>query len=276
MSSSFKRSAVGRLRRCGLLAAAAAGYVLAGAAAAEITFGGPELVIPLAANISVYHTQVFVQNPNAGAMTINVRYYQSNNGTPPAGLRPCAQMTLQANQSGNFDLGAQCGLNGIDDDFGMIFLEDASPGKTNPFFAYSRTQTPTGIGFSVEGFPTDNFSGAAADVLGLQNQAAAPNYRSNCFVSTLSSPINWQLQLVQSGTETVLGSTTGTLAAFQTTRILDVFSSLGLSGDFSNVRARFTISDTAHPDFVSFCTLETISNGSADFRIAKSLKPQGS
>jgi hypothetical protein len=273
MSSSFKRSAADRLRQCGLLAAAAAGYVLAGSAAAETTFAGTEVVIPLAANISVYHTQVFVQNPNSGAVTLNVRYYQSNNGTPPAGLRPCAQVTLQANQSSFFDVGAQCGLNGLNDDFGMIILEDASPGKTNSFFAYSRTQTPTGLGFSVEGFPTENFSGAAADALGLQNLAAAPNYRSNCFVSSLSDPVNWQLQLVQSGTETVLGSTSGSLAAFQTTRILDVFSSLGLSGDFSNVRARFTTTDVSQPAFVSFCTLETTSNGSADFRIAKSLSP---
>ena len=137
MSKTFKRSAAVRLLHGGLFAAATVGYVLAGSAVAETTFAGTEVILPLAANISVYHTQVFVENPNAGALTLNVRYYQSNNGTPPAGLRPCAQMTLQGNQSGNFDLGAQCGLTGTNDDFGMIILEDASPSKTNFFFAYA-------------------------------------------------------------------------------------------------------------------------------------------
>ncbi len=235
--------------------------------AGAMQWAGTQLVVPLAANISVYHTQVFVRNPNSSAITINVRYYQSTSGTPPAGLRACSQLVLQANQTAAFDVGAQCGLNGIDDDFGMLILEDAA--QTNSFFAYSRTQTPTGIGFSVEGFPTANFSGAAADALGLQKLAAAPNYRSNCFVSTLSSPVNWQLQLIQGGSETVLGSLSGSLPAFQTTRILDVFAAAGLSGDFSNVRARFSTPDAGQPPFVSFCTLETSSNGSADFRIAK-------
>jgi hypothetical protein len=274
MSSSLKRSSAGS-RACRFFALATACCVLTSPAMGESTFSGPQLIIPLAANISVYHTQVFVENPNSGPLTVNVRYYQSNNGTAPKGLRSCAQLSLQANQSGSFDIGPQCGLNGVDDDFGMIIVEDASPGKTNSFFAYSRTQTPTGIGFSVEGFPTGNFTGAATDVLGLQNLAAAPNYRSNCFVAALGTGLNWQLQLVQSGTETVLGSTSGTLGAFENTRILDVFSSLGLSGDFSGVRARFSSPDSGQPDFVSFCTLETTSNGSADFRIAKSLKPQG-
>jgi hypothetical protein len=198
-----------------------------------------------------------------------VRYYQSINGTAPSGLRACSQVSLPANQSSSFDLGTQCGLNNTDDNFGMLVLADSA--ATNPFFGYSRTQTPTGIGFSVEGFPSESFSGAPADVLGLQKVAAAPNYRSNCFVSALADPVNWQLDLVQSGTETVLGSTSGSLAAFETTRILDVFSSLGLVGDFSNVRATFSTPDNPAPSFAGFCTLETSSNGSADFRIAKSL-----
>ncbi len=259
--------------RIALMAAAAAGCtVLAGQAGAQTSFGsGTQIMIPSAANISVYHSTVFARNPNASPMTLNVKYYQSNNGTPPAGLRACAQVVMQANQSVSFDIGAQCGLNGVDDDFGMIVLEDAA--ATNSFFAYSRTQTPTGIGFSVEGFPLENFSGATADVLGLQTLAASPTYRSNCFVSSLGTPVNWHLDLVQSGTETVLGSTSGSLGAFETTRILDVFASLGLVGDYSDVRATFSTPDAGPPEFVGFCTLETSSNGSADFRIAKSMTP---
>jgi hypothetical protein len=260
-----------KLQLAGFVAMAAS-YALSGAAGAQTSFGSStQILIPLAANISVYTTQVFVRNPNASPMTVDVKYYQSNNGTPPAGLRSCAQLPLLAFQSTSFDLGTQCGLNGVDDDFGMIILEDHA--DTSPLFAYSRTQTATGIGFSVEGFPTENFSGEPADAFGLKTSTAAPNYRSNCFVSTLDDSVNWQLQLVQSGSETVLGSTSGSLGPFQTTRILDVFASLGLGGDYSGVRAEFSTPDAGPPTFVGFCTLETSSNGSADFRVAKSLTP---
>lgn len=262
----------GKKFQMGLLAAAVAGCGFTASAVAQTSFGsGVEVVLPLASHVAIYHTQVFVRNPNPDPITLNVRYYQSNNGTAPAGLRPCAQVVLSGNQSTNFDLGAQCSLNSADDDFGMVILEDAA--QTSSFVAYSRTQTPDGNGFSVEGFPIDNFSGAAADVLGLQTLTAAPNYRSNCFVSSLADPVNWQVQLVQSGTEAVLGSTSGSLAAFQTTRILDVFNAAGLSGDYSDVRARFSTTDPSAPTFIGFCTLETSANGSADFRIAKSMTP---
>jgi len=252
------------------LAAAVGCAIAASTASAQSTFGAAtEIVIPTVANISVYQTTVFVRNPNPGPITLDVRYYQSVDGTAPSGLRVCSQISLPAGQSSNFDLGAQCGLNNTDDNFGMIVLADTT--ATNPFFGYSRTQTPDGIGFSVEGFPMESFSGAPADVLGLQKIAAAPSYRSNCFVASLGAPVNWHLDLVQSGTETVLGSTSGSLAAFDTTRILDVFGSLGLVGDFSGVRASFSTPDDPAPSFTGFCTLETSSNGSADFRIAKSL-----
>src|SRR5678816_2823493 len=205
----------GTCRKYAIVAAAVTATLSVTAAIAQSTFGaGTEIVIPTVANISVYQTTVFVRNPNPGPITLDVRYYQSINGTAPSGLRACSQVSLLAGQSSSFDLGTQCGLNNTDDNFGMLVLADSA--ATNPFFGYSRTQTPTGIGFSVEGFPSESFSGAPADVLGLQKVAAAPNYRSNCFVSALADPVNWQLDLVQSGTETVLGRTSGSLAAFET------------------------------------------------------------
>ena len=247
-------------------------YALAGSAAAQASFASStEVVLPLAVNIAVYKTKVFVLNPNPAAIAVNVLYYQSNNGTAPAGLRPCTQLNMQGNQSASFDMGSQCGLTSTDDNFGMLILQDAA--QTNEFFAYSRTETPDGIGFSVEGFPIENFSGETAHVLGLQSLATAPNYRSNCFVSSFADPVNWQVQLVQGGTETVLGTITGSLAPFQTTRILDVFAAAGLSGDYGNMRATFSTTDVSQPTYMGFCTLETSSNGSADFRIAKSLTP---
>jgi len=244
---------------------------------AQTTAGsGTVVVIPTAANISAYATEVFVRNPNDTSITLNVRYYQSNDGTPPAGLRACSQVTLPAATSLSFDLGAQCGLNNTSDNFGMFVLEDAASPKIHPFFAYSRTQTPTGIGFSVEGFPIGNFSGASANVLGLRTSAGAPQYRSNCFVGALGESVTYQIRLFQSGAspETPIGGQlTGTLGPFEMHRILDVFATAlgvptGAAGDFSNVRASFSSSGGA--GLISFCTLETSANGSADFRIAKS------
>ncbi|MET0167100.1 MAG: hypothetical protein ABW318_19110, partial [Vicinamibacterales bacterium] len=64
--------------------------------------------------------------------------------------------------------------------------------------------------------------------------------------------------------------------AFQLHRILDVFAvatgapDLDLTPATSNVRASFTTSTAGNPALITFCTLETRSNGSADFRIAKS------
>jgi hypothetical protein len=260
------------LRRSHLLISTAVACAIASFnASAQTSFAaGTEVVLPLAANVGIYHSQVFVRNPNASAITLNVRYYQSNNGTAPSGLRSCSQLVLQGDQTQSFDLGTQCGLTGTDDDFGMIVLSDVA--GTNRFFAYSRTQTPDGLGFSVEGFPTENFSGSPSTVLGLQTLAAAPNYKSNCFVAALGQPVNWHIDLVQSGTETVLGSTiSGSLQAFETTRVLDVFNAAGLVGDYSNISAHFSTPDNPAPPFVGFCTLETTSNGSADFRIAKNV-----
>ena len=254
-------------------ALAVTGLLVAMPTCAQSTFAsGTEIVLPLVANVGIYHSRVFVQNADPATVTLNVRYYQSNNATPPAGLRACAQVVLPGNQSASFDIGSQCSLTGTDDDFGMVILEDVA--GTHQFFAYSRTQTPDGIGFSVEGFPTANFSGANAYSLGLQALAAAPKYRSNCFIGSLGDAVNWQLQLVQGGTETVLGSTSGALAAFQNTRILDVFATLGLAGDYSDVRAVFSTADDPAPAIAAFCTLETSSNGSADFRVAKRITPE--
>lgn len=254
----------------------AAGSFLGASAQAQTTAGaGSVVMLPTVANIAVYSTEVFVRNPNSSLLTLNVRYYQSNNGTPPAGLRSCQQLFVQPSRTTSFDLAGQCGLNNTDDNFGMIILEDAAAEKIDTFFAYSRTQTPTGIGFSVEGFPVGNFSGAPANapatVLGLRKLAAAPNYRSNCFIAALGEPVTYQLRLFQDDTGVPIGGQiTGSLGAYETTRFLDVFAQAGVaSGDFSNVRASFTSTTTS--SFAAFCTLETSSNGSADFRIAKSI-----
>jgi hypothetical protein len=144
-----------------------AGLLTATAGAQTTAGAGSTMIVPTAANIAVYSTEVFVRNPNSNDLNIAVNYVQSNDATPPAGIRPCSGLFVPARTSVSFDLGSQCGLTNAQDNFGMFILQDTSTPAVNPFFAYSRTQTPDGIGFSVEGFPIGNFSGASSDVLGL-------------------------------------------------------------------------------------------------------------
>ena len=62
----------------------------ASAAQGQTTAGsGTVIVLPLATHIALagsYTTTVFVRNPNANAITIDVRYYQSDSADP-AGTR---------------------------------------------------------------------------------------------------------------------------------------------------------------------------------------------
>jgi hypothetical protein len=260
--------------------------LVTGAAHGQTTAGaGSVVVLPLAASISgAYVSNVFVRNPNFFPITLNVRYYVSDSATPPppAGVPNTpfcpngnSQITIAANASITLDPAAQCGFP-ASDIFGMIVLEDLSPTKTNTFTAYSRTELPfspngqSGNGFSVEGFPIGNFSSANADSLGLKRTADAPHYRSNCFVGAQNEPVDYQIDLRQGENGAFIGQLNGHLDAWHTVRHLDVFSAAGaLAGDYANVRATF--SNTDNSAMIAFCTLETSDNGSADFRVAKSV-----
>ncbi|MFI4903602.1 MAG: hypothetical protein ACHP91_09305 [Burkholderiales bacterium] len=255
-----------------LLAAAA---VLPGfsAQAQTTAASGTIIVLPIAASIpGAYATTVFVRNPNVNSITLNVRYYQADNASPPGDGNPltCSQLTILGNRAVTFDLGSQCTFVGTGN-FGQLVLEDVTRTyKINSFYAYSRSQESNGNGFSVEGFPVGNFSSSSSDVLGLKATAAAPHYRSNCYVGALGEPVNYQILLVQGENGVVLGSLTGSVGAYHQVRILDVFASAGLGPDQSNVRATFSNTSNDGAAFTGFCTLETSDNGSADFRIAKS------
>lgn len=249
-----------------LLAGASIGVARAQATAAS----GSVIVVPLLADTASYTTEVFVRNPNLAPITINVKFYEANNSTTP-GLRSCNPLVVAANTTTPFNLSSQCTLTASVSHFGMLVLEDAATPKTDQFFAYSRTQTPGGNGFSVEGFPIGTFSGATSEVVGLKRQAAAPTYQTNCFVGALSEPVSYQLVLRDGTTGALLGAPiTGSLGAFEMTRFLDVFLVAGASpGDHSNVRATFSVTSGA-PALVGFCTMQESTFFGADFRIAKS------
>lgn len=249
-----------------------------GIAHGQTTAGaGTVIVLPLATYIQgAYTTTVFVRNPSLStAITLNVRYYQSDSATPTGNGTPlsCGQLTIGPNLALTFDLGTQCTFSSVVDNFGQIVLEDAATPKVNTFFAYSRTELVNGNGFSVEGFPIGNFSAAPAESLGLKKTSLAPHYRSNCFVGALGEPVDYQIQLFhgETGAPVALAPAdprlSGTLLAYHSVRVLDVFQNVTVANP-SNVRAKFANADNSA--MIGFCTLETSDNGSADFRIAKS------
>ncbi len=70
-----------------------------------------------------------------------------------------------------------------------------------------RVQNPQGIGFSVEGFPLEDFSNQVSDAIGLMKQAASPGYQTNCFVGSLDQPVSYSLKLFNGFSGSQIGST---------------------------------------------------------------------
>ena len=97
-------------------------------------------------------------------------------------------------------------------------------------------------------------------------------YLSNCFVGSLGEPVDVQIAIYDSA-GTLLGATQVSLGKFETSRKINVFKEAGLApGAYSNIRATFTNSGgQAVPPSFRYCTMESRSNSSADFRIAKSI-----
>jgi hypothetical protein len=238
---------------------------------AQTTAGsGTFIVIPAVAQTASYITEIFARNPNATTLTLDVLFYEANTSAVP-GLRPCSQLVLTSGQTLSFTLAGQCTL-GAGVHHGMLILQDAAVEKINVFYAYSRTQTPQGNGFSIEGFPVGNFSGASANVVGLKRSAAGAKYQTNCFGVALGEPVDYQITLFNGATNTQLGNpVTGSLQPYQMIRHLDIFTAAGApAGDYSNVRANFNNTNAGEPALVGFCTVQESVTFGADFRIAKS------
>ena len=229
-----------------------------GIACGQTTAGaGSTIVFPVIAATATYTTEVFVRNPNITPITLDVTFYEASNSSSP-GTYPCLPVSVPANRTVPFTLAAQCVLAG-GSHFGMLVLTDSASEQLALFYAYSRTQTAGGNGFSIEGFPIGNFSGAPSDVIGLKRQAAAPVYQSNCFVGALGESIDYQIVLRDGGTGATIGNPiSGTLAPFQMLRFLDVFGPAGANapaGDYNNVRANFSVSNANMPAYVGLCTV---------------------
>ncbi len=243
---------------------------------------GSVIVFPNVASTASFNSEVNIQNRNNVDVTLDVLFYESLNSTTK-GLHTCSQFPVPAGESLSFTLAAQCSLDTATH-FGMLIVRNHDlANQTEVFYGYARTQTPQAVGFSVEGFPIGNFSGAVSYVQGLKRSSTGPTYQSNCYIGALGERIDFKVTLFDGadGTESApLGSFSGALLPFVSFRFLDVFTALGApAGDHTNVRARYEITalnsvTNGVPAYVGFCTVQESNTFSADFRIAKSQDAQ--
>jgi hypothetical protein len=261
------------LRR--ILLAIAVLLTLPSVATAQTTAGsGTTIVIPVTAETGSFASEVTLFNPGSSLLTASVKFYEANNSpSPPPGLKVCNDINVSANRSVQFQIATQCAL-GSGDHFGLLVLADKTVPQTHVFYGYSRVQNPKGIGFSVEGFPAQDFNNQVSHATGLKKQAASPTYQTNCFVGSLDQAVSYQLKLFNGTTGAQIGGTlAGSLQPFQQFRYLDVFGSNGVkapAGDQANVRAEFTQTSGGSANLIGFCTVQDNTSFGADFRIAKS------
>lgn len=264
-----------KARRTYCLLAAA---LLSGNALAQTADGfGTILRLPLVVNSSTYSSTVFVRNAGTATASVKMTYYGAP-GTPFAGERPCTTLSVAPNAVVSGNLADLCAVPvSASSNYGQVAFEEQSAANI-PISGYSRIQSFSGAGFSVEAFKVGSFvSGANESVVtGLRRQAAAPGYQSNCFVGSFgeAAQVTWQLRDAsgsQLGNQQVVN-----LSANETVRVLDVFTAAGApAGDYSNVQATFRgTTASANPAFAAYCTTQENVGFGGDFRIAKTADPQ--
>lgn len=248
----------------------------AGMASAQSVNGFSSIIhVPVVVSSATFHTTLFVHNPSSSATTVRMTYYGAN-GTAMAGANACGDISIPAGTTSEFDPSQLCSLAGAGSQFGSMRIYELSD-SVRPIAAYTRVQSFSGNGFSIEGFPVGHISNDLGEsvVLGLARQAGAPGYQSNCFVSSVGEAVTIDMVL-KDGANAQLGTTQSfSLGANETVRVLDVFAAAGApDGDYSNVRAEFTKGTTiGNPSFSAFCTVQNNTSFDADFRVAKTVTP---
>jgi hypothetical protein len=231
------------------------------------------VIIPVVAQTGSFTSEIEIHAPDSASGSLSITFHEALGSATP-GPRSCLPLFLSAGTVASFTLGAQCALP-AGSRFGLLAITDAASPKTRRLLAYSRTSNPQGQGFSVEGFPIGVFSGARGEVTGLRRTAASPVYQTNCFVASLSEPLQYEIRLrANPGGEPIGTPITGSLDSWQMLRILDVFGPQGANapaGDYTNVTAEFRQAPAGNAALVGFCTVQDSTSFGADFRIAKNV-----
>ncbi len=256
---------------------AVAGLAYCGIASAQSPNGFASIIhVPVVVSTGTFHTTLFIHNPG-GSVSVNAVFHGAT-GTADAGTPlNCGNINIAAGRTESFDISSLCSFAGASN-YGTLRLTESDNQDPHPIAAYSRVQSFTGNGFSIEGFPLAEYSNSigASVVLGLRRDAAAPGYGSNCFASSIGDPVIVSMSLFDGANLPVGTPYTFTLAANETLRLLDVFNTVGaLAGDYSNVRAEFRLAlgNVGNPSFSAFCTVQNNTSFDADFRVAKTIAP---
>jgi hypothetical protein len=187
------------------------------------------LAIPLIAQTPSYASQIFIHNPGAGEVRIGLTYVDATGSATP-GPVSCNTVPVPGGNVVQTSLGAVCPLI-AGSNFGVLV---ASPGFLVAL--YSRIQTPSGNGFSVEGM-MDSCCQGIREVVGLGRQAAAPGYQSNCFIFNEEQRSGRIVVTLVGGAGQAIVTQIVNLAPGEFVRMLDVFAALGApAGDYGNVR----------------------------------------
>jgi hypothetical protein len=258
-----------------LFCAGIAAVACAPASAQSPSGYGSIVTIPIVVQTATYGSSIFIHNHHGVALSIEPDYVGAD-GSATVGALACPTIIVPANTVSLYSLGSLCSVN-PGSNFGRLQLQELSP-DTRPFAAYSRVETFSGNGFSVEGFPIGNFANSfqLSYATGLRRQAAAPGYQTNCFIGALQEAVT-VTYVLQTGSGTTLGSAQSvSLGPSQMIRLLDVFAAVGApAGDYTNARMAIAESTpiSPKPGFVAFCTVQNNSSFDADFRIAKNTMP---
>ena len=234
---------------------------------------GSVLLVPVVARTASFESEVFITNQTASSVTVNLRYHGAR-GTTAVGSNVCSTQTIAAQSTLALTLATACPSLPTGSQFGMLVISEAQ--LRSPLVAYSRTANPQGNGFSVEAYSLSEFSSAPATVTGLKRIAAGPPpFQSNCFVGALDEAVGYRIALTDSVSGQAVGApVTGTLAAWESVRYLDIFGPAGAGAptrDYTNVRADFSVVGAAPAALIGFCTVQDNLSFGADFRIAKSI-----
>lgn len=244
--------------------------LIAGRAVAQIDGGGTSIIVPVVASTTSFMSEITIKDESGVTHSVSMTFYEAQTSAAP-GAKTCAPISLAPFQVTTVSVATQCSLAG--NHHGFVILRDASD---NWFFAFSRTQNPQGIGFSVEGYPIGHIGGGDpfSEIGGVKRKAAtasSPAYQTNCFVATLDDPVTYAISVDDgNGSGTLVDS----LGAFQMKRYVDIYDATGApAGDHDNTTVTFEKIDAAQfpRTLIGFCTVQDNTSFGADFRIAKTL-----
>jgi hypothetical protein len=238
------------------------------AGAQQLGYSSYGLSLPIVAQTPSYASTIFVHNPGATTIGINFTYQGATTSATP-GTTTCQTLQVAPGNVVKISLGELCALN-AGSNFGALITGYSSW----TYALYSRVETPSGNGFSIEGMLDSTCCGAIREVIGLRRQAAAPTFQSNCFMQNSEGRVGRVVVTLASGTGELIATQIFDLQSNEFIRLLDVFSALNAAaGDYDNVRASFEsivpVGGGTPIPFVASCTVQNSTSFDADFRVAK-------